>query len=256
MTPEDIERIRRSPVWRRDRMESLDTSDGRVLVKGQQPRRGNWGYAVLNGAAHLAKSPILKAIPLHGGAASQAVEVRRLTALYETGARVPQVLHVDEEFFVMEFFEGTNLAQVLAGNPPNALWMWETGLQRLLTTHSSGQYLSQAQARNFIVTRQGLVAIDFEDDPLEVMNLAEAQAHDWLVYLLSTAWLLPGKRADMLPVWRRFVPEGSPHAALLRTAARRLGWLRHLPQKRKPWGRDIISAQAAGAFLHEWASQR
>ncbi len=252
MNAADVQRISASPVWRAQRMETVDTADGRVLVKGQQAVRTGIGYAVLNLLARITNSRILQAIPLHGGAASQAVEVRRLNDLYANGLRVPQVLHVDADFFVMEYCEGENLAQVMAANPPNIMWMWEQGLQRLLTTHASGQYLSQAQARNFIVTRQGLVAIDFEDDPLEVMTLPEAQAHDWLVYLLSTAWLLRGREAEMLPVWQRFVPNGSAHSALLRQAARRLGWLRHLPSKRKPWGRDIVSAQAAGAFLHRW----
>ena len=32
--------------------------------------------------------------------------------------------------------------------------------------------------------------IDFEDDPLEVMSLEQAQARDWLAYLHSSARLL------------------------------------------------------------------
>ncbi len=53
MTPADIDRIRRSPVWRSQRMETVDTAGGRVLVKGQQPPRPTWGYSVLNGMARL-----------------------------------------------------------------------------------------------------------------------------------------------------------------------------------------------------------
>ncbi|WP_043703468.1 hypothetical protein [Tepidimonas taiwanensis] len=34
-------------------------------------------------------------------------------------------------------------------------------------------------------------------------------------------------------------------------AARRLAWLRHLPSRRDPWGRDVVSLQALAAFLAE-----
>ncbi|MES2975523.1 MAG: hypothetical protein V4757_18035 [Pseudomonadota bacterium] len=256
MNRHDVQRIRNSPVWRSERMEMLPTDDGQVLVKGQRPARGNFGYAVLNLLARATGSRLLQAVPMHGGAAAQAVEVRRLGALYASGVRVPRLLHVDTEFFAMEFVPGPNLASLLAAKPANGLALWERGLQALQAVHARGEYLSQAHARNFIVSGDELVAIDFEDDPAEVMTLAEAQAHDWLVYLLSTAWLLPSLQAQMLALWRQAVPGGSAHGALLHKAALRLGWLRHLPRKRKPWGRDIVSAQATGSFLHQWARER
>ncbi len=252
----DVQRIRNSPVWRAERTEMVDTLDGPVLVKGQRPARANLGYAVLNGLARATGSRVLQAVPMHGGDAAQAVEVRRLGELFASGVRVPRLLHVDAEFFAMEFVPGPNLASLLAAKPANGLGLWERGLRAIESVHARGEYLSQAHARNFIVHGDALVAIDFEDDPLEVMTLTEAQAHDWLVYLLSTAWLLPGKQDQMLALWRGFIPPDSPGGALLHKTARRLGWLRHLPCKRKPWGRDIVSAQAAGAFLHQWARER
>jgi hypothetical protein len=33
-------------------------------------------------------------------------------------------------------------------------------------------------------------------------------------------------------------------------AARTFGWLRFLPKQRKPWGRDVMSAQRAADILH------
>jgi len=256
MNRQDIQRIRNSQVWRSERMETIPTDDGQVLVKGQRPVRSNIGYAVLNLLARATGSRLLQAVPMHGGEAAQAVEVRRLGALYASGVRVPRLLHVDAEFFAMEFVPGPNLASLLAAKPAEGLALWTKGLQALKMVHSRGEYLSQAHARNFIVSGDDLVAIDFEDDPAEVMTLAESQAHDWLVYLLSTAWLLPGMQEQMLVLWRQFVPAGSTHGELLRKAAPRLGWLRHLPRKRKPWGRDIVSAQATGSFLHHWARER
>ena len=253
----DIQRIRNSQVWRSERMEMVPTDEGQVLVKGQRPRRSSIGYAVLNLLARATGSRLLQAVPMQGGEAAQAVEVRRLGALYASGVRVPRLLHVDAEFFAMEFVPGPSLASLLTAKPPaEGMALWVRGLQALKTVHARGEYLSQAHARNFIVSGDDLVAIDFEDDPAEVMTLAESQAHDWLVYLLSTAWLLPGMHEQMLVLWRQYVPAGSTHGELLHKAAQRLGWLRHLPRKRKPWGRDIVSAQAAGSFLHQWARER
>jgi hypothetical protein len=248
----DLARIRDSQGWRRDRTEAFDTADGPVIVKGQRGWRGGAAYRALNALARIADSRVLQAVPVHGGAASQEVEVRRLRALHAAGAKVPRVLHVEPEFFVMERAEGRNLAQVLNDKPADAIGLWQRGLEAVRAVHARGEYLSQAQARNFIVSPGGLVAIDFEDDPLEVMTLAEAQAHDWLIYLLSTVWMLDD-RALLLSMWERFAPAGCGlWRDLLLKTTRRLGWMRHLPSERKPWGRDIVSAQAVAAFLVDW----
>lgn len=261
MNQDDLQRIRASPGWRRDRTEKFGTAGGDVIVKGQRGWRGGASYRALNGLAKLADSRVLQAVPVHGGARSQAVELRRLAALDAAGIRVPRVLHAEEEFFVMDYFAGRNLAQWLADPAPvsgnQALDLWRQGLDAIRDTHARGQYLSQAQARNFIVSDSGLVAIDFEDDPLEVMNLDEAQAHDWLVYLLSTVWLMPEEHPRLLSVWEHYTSAASGlWPELLRKATRRLGWMRHLPDRRRPWGRDIVSAQAAASFLHDWAHPR
>jgi len=257
VTPQDIERIRASAGWRRDRVEIFETDSGPVIAKGQRAVRSNLGYAALNAIARLTGSRLLQAVPMHGGAQAQAVELRRLGALRAAGVAVPEVLHEEAEFFVMELVPGQNLAQWLAGKPANGLALWQQGLDAIRRTHERGQYLSQAHARNFIVTPQGPVAIDFEDDPLEVMTLDEAQAHDWLVYLLSTVWLMAEAHPRLLSIWEQYVPSGRGlQADLLMTATRRLGWMRHLPQKRKPWGRDVVSAQAAASFLYDWAQPR
>ena len=253
MNGEDIDRIRALDDWRKHRTGIVETSDGRVVVKGQRPPRVIDGHSLLDALASLAGAPLLRAIPAHGGARGQAVEVRRLTELHAAGVRVPRVLHVDEEFFAMEFLDGPNLAQALAQQPARALGLWQEGLALVHEVHARGQYLSQANARNIIVTPEGVAAIDFEDDPLEVLTLEQAQVRNWLMYLQSTVWLMPEAHPRLLSVWERFAPAASALQPdlLLRTALR-LGWMRHLPHKRRPWGRDIVSAQAAASFLHDW----
>lgn len=252
----DLQRIRDSAGWRLHRTEAFETADGPVIVKGQRPGR-TAGHRILNLLARASGARVLQAAPMHGGQAAQDVEVRRLQALAKAGVPVPDVLHVEPGFFVMELLPGVNLAQKLDGRPADAPAWWRRGLEAIRHVHACGEYLSQAHARNFIVTPRGLAAIDFEDDPLEVMTLEEAQARDWLVYLQSTLWMLPSHRAGMLATWDQFAPAGSGlWRDLLVQATSRLGWMRHLPSARRPWGRDVVSAQAAAAFLYEWAHPR
>jgi len=193
-------------------------------------------------------------VPMPGGTAAQEIEVRRLRQLAGAGVAVPRVLHVESEFFVMEHLAGPDLARLLATDPVRHLPAWERGLAFILGAHARGQCFGQATARNLIATADGIAAVDFEEDPLQVMPLPHAQARDWLLYLHSTAWLLmPGKRQDLVPVWDRVVRcDEREVVALLEAAARRLGWLRCLPGQRRPWGRDVVCLQAAAAFLHAW----
>lgn len=255
MSPQDIDRIRASEGWTSARTEVMHTSEGPVVVKGQRPPRTAIGAWLLNLLAGLARSPEIGPIPAPGGAAGQAIELRRLRELAAAGIRVPRVLHEDSEFFVMERLPGPSLADLLGARPPNAVALWEEGLRFLRDVHARGQALSQASARNLLVTPDGIAAIDFEDDPREVLPLAAAQVRDWLLYLQSTAWLLPGPLEDRLAAWEQLGPAGA-EADALRASVARMAWMRHLPSRRKPWGRDIVSAQAAAALLHAWAQSR
>lgn len=257
MRAEDVARIKASPDWRHHRVEVFDTADGRVIVKGQRPARNQALLKTYNGLVKALGAGSLRTVPSAGGAEAQAVEVRRLRELAAAGVRVPRVVHVDDEFFVMEFLAGMNLAELLdsrAHDGEATLIAWGRGLELLHSIHQRGQYLSQASARNLMHTADGLVPIDLEEDPLVCMTLAQAQARDWLLYLQSTVWLLPHPRGVLQSIWNK-VARDAPSLqseALARTVGQ-LAWLRHLPRKRKPWGRDIVSAQAAAAFLHEWA---
>ncbi|MBA3592347.1 MAG: hypothetical protein H0W47_00920 [Polaromonas sp.] len=255
MNGDDLQRIRTSTGWRQHRTEVIRLAGGTVVVKGQRPARAPGGAGALRLLASLTGLSLVKPAPAPGGADGQAIEVGRLAALRAAGLLAPQVLHVDPEFFVMEFLAGPNMAQAMEDEPAKALLLWQQGLQAVLVLHAQKQYLSQAFARNFILSPQGVAAIDFEDDPAQAMPLLQAQARDWLLYLQSTVWLLPADaRAFAQAAWKDTIAEETPAVtAALRAAVGRLSWMRHLSSRRKPWGRDIISAQAAAAFLHDWA---
>lgn len=251
MSAASIARIEASPGWRARRVEVFELPEGRVLVKGQRATRSPWPHRILNCLAWMAGVSYMKAVPVHGEARSQAIEVMRLRALHGAGLPVPEVLHVAEDYVVMSYLGARDLALTLREQGMQAWDLWYAGMEELLRVHARGQYLSQCFARNIIVSDRFHGLIDFEDDPLEVMTLVEAQARDWLIYLQSTLFNL-GPDADRLADALHAVldRESEPVRAVLGHAARRLGWLRWLPTNRKVWGKDFVSLQAVGAALY------
>jgi len=246
-----LQRIEQSTGWRQRRVETFDLPEGHLLVKGQRAPRGPWAHRWLNALARMAGVSYLKAVPVHGGPHSQAIEVMRLQVLAGAGLPVPRVHHVASHYFVMDYLGANDLARMLRERGMAAFDVWEAGLRALLQVHQRGQYLSQCFARNVIVSEHFEGFIDFEDDPLEEMTLHEAQARDWLVYLQSTLHNLapPADRLDA--VLRNIWAEESPEVRqLLRHAAGRLAWMRWLPRNRQRWGKDFVSLQAVGSALH------
>lgn len=252
-TADCVQMVERSRCWERERISVQDTPCGRVLVKGQRPRRGPFRFALLAGLARWMNSPLLRPVPQRGGAAAQATEVRRLRALSAAGVRVPAVLHESADHVVLQFLGGHGLHELFGRDAAQALPAFVRGLQALADVHARGQCLSQAFARNMLWCEGSVWMIDFEDDPLEVMPLAQAQARDWLAYLFSAVSAIDAPRAALMAHWQQAQQATGPEVRqLVRTAAQRAGWLRRLPARRKPWGRDVVRLQAVGAFLHEW----
>ena len=255
LSPDTLQLILRERAWEQHRVVCMDSDQGPIVMKGQRPARGPARYRLLNLVASALNAPYLKAAPAWGGARAQEVEVRRLRSLRALGLPVPQVLHVEQEFFVMESLGEGNLAHTMQSHPQCAFELWCSGGDLLLQVHAKGQYLSQAFARNFVMRGTQLGLIDFEDDPLEVMSLPEAQVRDWLAYLHSTAWLLPAHEEAITQLERWLRSESGEVRALMRRSSARLSWMRRLPSSRKPWGRDVVSIQAVGQLLHAWMRQ-
>ncbi len=253
LSARSLEIIEASHGWRRNRVEHFELPEGRVVVKGQRPLRGPWAYRLLNGIATLAGVACLKAVPMHGGGLAQKVEVRRLQALSAAGVRVPQLWHVAEDYIAMEDLGQSNLIRLIGEGGETARDAWQRCARYLLDVHRAGQYLSQCFARNIMVLSNEIGAIDFEDDPLEVMSLPDAQARDWLLFLQSSLWVLdepPDWVDEQLDAW---LGQETPEVRrVLGVAITRLAWLRHLSNNRKLWGRDGISARTAAVFLHRY----
>jgi tRNA A-37 threonylcarbamoyl transferase component Bud32 len=250
VTGAELDGIRAGIAAWRYRTQVVETGDGRVVVKRQRPARGAWRAHAVNLFARLFGLRLLQAVPAHGGAKGQAIEVERLQRLAAAGVRVPTVLHVDPAFVVIEHFEGTSLVELVEAGGAAGFDAWQSGLAALVELHGRGGYLSHAFARNFIATDAGLAMIDFEDDPLEAMSVDEAQARDWLAYLHSTAWLLQ-RHAPALAsaVASHLARERSAVRDLVAAAGGRLAVLRHLPRSRRTWGREVVGVQALASLF-------
>lgn len=254
LTEDDLHCIAQAaPQWCGGNVAVVQTPHaGRVVVKSVRAARHPARYHALNALTWLLGVPYLKTAPLPGGVLGQMQEVRRLRALRAAGVRVPQVLHVADDHFVMQWLGPLDLASALRMHGPQAAALWRAGGDALVRIHAAGQCLSQAFARNLIVSEDGVLAgaIDFEDDPLQVMSLPDAQERNWLDYLFSTLWLspVPLAQADAcLHAWMQ--AESAAVRSRFVHACRRLAWLRVLPKQRK-WGRDVVSLQAAAAAAH------
>lgn len=250
-TPEQIKTIDAQLALTSDRTALLQVDGSPVIVKRLEEPLKHWGYPVLNTLATILRQPMLRAVPAPGGSAAQAIEVARLRSLAAAGVSVPEVLQVTPQWFAISFLGKTSIDQLLRQEPAKILSYWESGLQAILQLHRLGQNASQCFARNMIWHEGTVSFIDFEDDPIKSMPLASAQARDWLLYLHSTAYILNMDVQEIAQHFLRYLrQDGKDVQREVMRAARTFGWLRILPSERKPWGRDVISAQAAAQVLH------
>jgi tRNA A-37 threonylcarbamoyl transferase component Bud32 len=255
-TPQQIKTIDAQLALTSDRTALLQVDGRPIIVKRLEAPLKHWGYPVLNTLACVLRQPMLRAVPAPGSSAAQTIEVARLRALASAGVSVPEVLHVTPQWFAISFLGATSIDQLLRQQPEQALHYWQDGLQAILELHRLCQTASQCFARNMIWHEGTVSFIDFEDNPSSVMPMAAAQARDWLLYLHSTAYILNMAEQDIAQHFLRYLrqDEQDVQREVIR-AARTFGWLRILPSERKPWGRDVISAQAAGQVLHLAAQQ-
>lgn len=219
-------------------------------LKLSVPQPPAWRYQLLAGMARLLQQPAMQPVRPHGGTAGIHNEADRLTRLADAGLRVPRLLvHSDDWLLISDLGHTTLESLIRHADPGQQLEHWQRGADYLRQAHRAGQYLSQAFARNLVWSPEnGLGAIDFEDDPISAMPLAQAQIRDWLPYLFSTAIFFE----DRLPLLCAAI-----HTALeeedaavrhgVYTALRRTAWLRVLRWLPQPMQRrDVRKTQCFG----------
>lgn len=254
---DSIEHIEAATGWRESRVQVFDLPEGKLIVKGHRPKRSPWMHLILSAIASLVRVPMIKAVPVYGGARSQEVEIARLKTLADAGLAVPKIMHIAPDYFVMTYLGSSHLAGQLRGRGFSAFGIWLAAAEHIVKVHAKGQYLSQCFGRNMIVDQSkpepvfaGI--IDFEDDPAQVMSVLDAQVRDWLIFLQSTVYDLQAPEAILQQTLQKIFSQESPEIRQAFFAqASKLAWLRYLPSKRKPWGKDTVSIQAAAQAMHQ-----
>ncbi len=219
-------------------------------LKLSVPQPPAWRYQLLAGMARLLRQPAMQPVRPQGGAAGIRNEAQRLATLAAAGLRVPQVLAHDEHWLLVSDLGHTTLELLIRHADVDAKWAhWQFGADYIQQVHQAGQYLSQAFARNLVWSSEhGLGAIDFEDDPICVMSLEQAQIRDWLPYFFSTAHFFKDRLPELsLEVNSVLAQETAAVREGVLLALRRVGWLRAL--RWLPRGmqrRDVFKTQCLG----------
>lgn len=228
-----------------------------VLWQGQPawlklsvPQPPAWRYQLQAGLARLLQHAALQPVRPHGGVAGIRNEAGRLTTLAGAGLNVPQLLaHADHWLLISDLGDTTLESLIRHADAGARLEYWRHGADYIRQAHRAGQYLSQPFARNLVCSSErGIGAIDFEDDPITAMPLAQAQVRDWIPYFFSTAIYFEDRLptlcaaiSEMLADEEAAVREGV--TTLLRRTAwvRILRWLPHRMQRR-----DVLKTQRYG----------
>ncbi len=192
------------------------TARSRQLVASLWNRLVNW----------LGVGP-LRAPPRLAGDDASRLEQRRIAQLHDQGVLVPDVVGTGNHVLLLSDL-GPTLSSCLkrAADASEVDDLVHCGVSALVDVHRRGAYLGQAVARNIIMTGSGVGFIDFEEDPLEVMSLAEAQARDWLLFSSSISRYYEGRVETLTAMLGHALPDvGNDVATVVDHAARRLGFL-------------------------------
>lgn len=127
----------------------------------------------------------MQTLALSAAASSMDFEAKRLHSLAIAGVRVPPVVLLTPEYFVLRHC-GTVVATLLEG------WQaadWRRELQQLARElgefHAAGQWHGGAQIKNITLQNGITYRIDFEENFGEFLPLSVAQATDLMLFLNS-----------------------------------------------------------------------
>lgn len=148
--------------------------------------------ALMDGLVRLLGVPALRPPPRHVGDAARSVEQRRISQLAAANVMVPAVLRSGEASLVLADMGRTLAAHLREVDAAGAERLLADAAEAIACVHASGQYLGQPLPRNITIDVLGRIGfLDFEEDPGEVLDLAQAQARDWLVFASGAAKYLP-----------------------------------------------------------------
>ncbi len=217
-----------------ERIEQIGSSKDIYWLKKAAPPRGVFRYHALNFFSWLLRIPLLKAVPQPGGNQAINNEINRINQLAEAGISVPQIMARDKDWLLIKDV-GQSIIKTLKQKDTSQSvrqHLFQSCLGALKHLHLKQQYLSQAFIRNMLIDSetQTITFIDFEDDPIEVMSLAEAQARDVLLLVNSTARFFVQDQMFFNQAIQHFLTDHQPAVIdALKTTTSRMQWITKIP---------------------------
>jgi tRNA A-37 threonylcarbamoyl transferase component Bud32 len=211
--------------------------------------------AVWNALAGALGAGLLRTPPRHPARVSCALEARRIRELAALGVRVPPVLGEGSDMLLLDDI-GSALGRELrtASDPSRIDTLVGQAFAGIADVHVRGGYLGQAFARNMAVADAGIGFLDFEDDPLEIMPLHDAQARDWLMFAFGIANYYHGRAGVLADMMTRLRPRVTAEVAQrVAGVAARLGTLARMARYLGADGRAF--ATAVDALRRSFASR-
>lgn len=160
--------------------------DGRpawLKVYEQRPGARVAATRIWNRIAEGVGADVLRAPPQKGVEQTRQTEMRRIDQLRRQGILVPEILAEGKGVLLLSDI-GPSLSGQLktAANDDRIDELVHAAVTAVAQAHGNGAYFGQAFARNITVCDKRIGFIDFEEDPLEMMSLADVQARDWLMF--------------------------------------------------------------------------
>lgn len=225
-----------------ERIEKISTGKGVFWLKKAAPARGIFRYYALNLFSWLLRLPLLKAVPQPGGHEAIANEIKRLQTLNSLGVLVPEIMAFEDNWILIRDV-GVSIVRILKQKNTTQhtkQQLFSQCLHAIKKLHLQKQYLSQGFVRNMLLDEDSddIAFIDFEDDPLQVMSLAEAQARDLLLLVNSTARFFVNDQKFFNQAIEQFLEaHDAAMITALRTTSQRMQWIAKIPFQ-KLFGHD------------------
>ena len=160
-----------------------------IVIEGQRAWLKQYGegsravaLGLLRFIANRFQLDALRPPPHRGGDAARETEARRLAELLAQGVNVPHVIGSGHAALVLGDNGSSFNTCLRQADDAGRDELVAAAMQAIAAAHHNGAYFGQPLPRNLTWDGQSIGFIDFEEDPLEVMDLAQAQARDWLMF--------------------------------------------------------------------------
>lgn len=226
-----------------------------IVIEGKrawlkQYGRGSRALALglLNVVARRFQLDALRPPPHRGGDAARDTEARRLTELQAQGVNVPPVIGRGRAALLLADNGSSFNVCLRQADDAGRDALVTAAMQAIAQAHARGAYFGQPLPRNLTWDGHSVGFIDFEEDPLEVMDLSQAQARDWLMFGYGVAKYY-AERPQQLQAMMADAMDGA-QAPVLEHAHQLTGRLQHLAHAALKMGRSARALAHAILIVH------